>query len=233
MKRLKNYLLLGDHMVWKNKFIISFITLVLSICVFSGMLILQPFKNKSIALIVFVICIFLFFFATYFSTIYYRRWRGYYSIDNKFFINIEHEKELFDKAINNLKMLNYCIMKETDSYYLYEIYKQKEKTTYYFLIYKDGNNHKDKSYSKLMKALDNNLKNCGLKLSTKSGHLVVIEKLSQLDKTKLYSESKKMTMDLVLFDYDHKCAYVESSSLLNAVEQRREIKKVLKDIIIF
>ena len=218
-------------MRWKNRFITSFILLVLSICVVLGVLTLQPFNNKGIIIMVGVVCILLFFFATYFSTIYYRRWKGYYSINNRFLINVDNEKELINKVIDNLTMLNYYIMKETETYYLYKFINRK--TTYYFLIYKDGNNHKEKSYSKLAKELDNYLKNCSLKLSTKSGHLVIIEELSQLDKTKLYSESKKMTIDFVLVDYGDKCAYVESSSLLNAVEQRKEIKQVLKDIIIF
>lgn len=218
-------------MGWKNKFIVSFIVLILSVCVFLGVLILQPFNNKSTVLIVGAVCILLFFFATYFSTIYFRRWQGYYSKNNKFSISVETEKELMNAIIKNLSTFGYDKSLETVQYDLYELaYK---KTIYYFLIYKDGNNHKDKSYSKLAKELDNNLKNCSLKLSTKSGHLVIIEELSQLDKTKLYSESKKMTIDFVLVDYGDKCAYVESSSLLNAVEQRKEIKQVLKDIIIF
>ncbi len=218
-------------MGWKNKFIVSFIVLILSVCVFLGVLILQPFNNQSTVLIVGAVCILLFFFATYFSTIYFRRWQGYYSKNNKFSISVETEKELMNAIIKNLSTFGYDKSLETVQYDLYELaYK---KTIYYFLIYKDGNNHKDKSYSKLAKELDNNLKNCSLKLSTKSGHLVIIEELSQLDKTKLYSESKKMTIDFVLVDYGDKCAYVESSSLLNAVEQRKEIKQVLKDIIIF
>ncbi len=218
-------------MGWKNKFIVSFIVLILSVCVFLGVLILQPFNNKSTVLIVGAVCILLFFFATYFSTIYFRRWQGYYSKNNKFSISVETEKELMNAVIKNLSTFGYDKSLETVQYDLYELaYK---KTIYYFLIYKNGNNHKDKSYSKLAKELDNNLKNCSLKLSTKSGHLVIIEELSQLDKTKLYSESKKMTIDFVLVDYGDKCAYVESSSLLNAVEQRKEIKQVLKDIIIF
>lgn len=216
----------------KNKFILSLIILCFCICSFLITLILRPF-NKSIVIMVCVVSILLFFFAMYFTTIYYRRWQGYYSTNNKFFMNLDNEEELFNKVIKSLTNLGYYLTEETEIYCLYEFINKKKRTTYYFLIYKNKKNHEDKSYLKLVRKLNNKLPYYWSKLSTKSGHLVVIEELTLQDRTKLYTESKKMTCDFLMLDYNNRCSYIESSSLLNSVEQRREIKKVLKDVIVF
>ncbi len=117
-------------MGWKNKFIVSFIVLILSVCVFLGVLILQPFNNQSTVLIVGAVCILLFFFATYFSTIYFRRWQGYYSKNNKFSISVETEKELMNAIIKNLSTFGYDKSLETVQYDLYELAYKKQYTIF-------------------------------------------------------------------------------------------------------
>lgn len=218
----------------RNKFILSFIALLISIIVVSVIVIVLPTNQlKRVILPVGLVCYILFLFAGYYSLMYYRRWQGYYSKDNKFLINVKTGTEFINKVADRLLKAGYRVMEETENYCLYEFISKNRRTTYYFLIYKNKYNHREKSYSKLAKELDNNLAYYPLKLSTKSGHLIVIEELTVQDKTRLYTESRKMTCDFILTDYNNKCCYIESSSMLNALEQRREIKKILKDLVIF
>ena len=122
----------------RNKFILSFIALLISIIVVSVIVIVLPTNQlKRVILPVGLVCYILFLFAWYYSLTYYRRWQGYYSKDNKFLINVKTGTEFINKVADRLLKAGYRVREETENYCLYEFISKNRRTTYYFLIYKN------------------------------------------------------------------------------------------------